>query len=469
MRSWIILWFIATLCIGIFAGNQGLKGAIHLSGSIENPEAGTTISLRHFGKEIEKVPLEKNGGFEMRLEKPLSDFYQLRIERKSLSLFLLPGDRLIISADMNHFEESLTYRGVGAKRNTYLMEKDSLGASLGYTAPLDFLRRFKGDYRDILLSKLKHSEIKSLFRDRESKEIQYEYASQLLRWAWTLRYHAEAPKDLVRDLDRAFDLPLKEIFSRPTDHSLSYLAKKQVFEGANATTSLKISLFSNTFEAIKTDGAKEAYLSKLNISLWQFLQSGTPFDHATLVSITDFIAKHTRNERTQTMAMGIQKEERLNTDATGQMAPNFALKDVQGKEVELADFRGKYVYIDFWATWCKPCFAEMEPFKKLVARFKNHQNIAFLAISIDAFTHIHKWQKISKQKDFGVPSLIAGAHKGNSGDSAFLNALNVNSYWFGIPQFALIDPNGRIVDAFTYRPSHGTLDGYLRQLLNTQK
>ncbi len=63
-------------------------------------------------------------------------------------------------------------------------------------------------------------------------------------------------------------------------------------------------------------------------------------------------------------------------------APTFELPDINGKKVSLADFKGKVVLINFWATWCGPCKAEMPSLNNLYAAFKN-EGFVVLAVSID--------------------------------------------------------------------------------------
>ena len=69
-------------------------------------------------------------------------------------------------------------------------------------------------------------------------------------------------------------------------------------------------------------------------------------------------------------------------DLTGKTAPAFSAKDTDGNEVNLSDYRGKVVLLDFWASWCVPCREEL-PF--LVKFYREHQNDDFiiLAVNID--------------------------------------------------------------------------------------
>src|SRR5687768_4112778 len=64
-------------------------------------------------------------------------------------------------------------------------------------------------------------------------------------------------------------------------------------------------------------------------------------------------------------------------------APNFKLKDPSGKEVELKQFRGKPVLLNFWATWCVPCREEM-PELELLYREHKTKGLVVLAVSLDA-------------------------------------------------------------------------------------
>ena len=64
-------------------------------------------------------------------------------------------------------------------------------------------------------------------------------------------------------------------------------------------------------------------------------------------------------------------------------APEFAVRDLDGNEVSLSDFRGKFVVINFWATWCPPCVTEWPQVHQLAERLGDRDDVVVLAISID--------------------------------------------------------------------------------------
>ncbi|MBI5327603.1 MAG: TlpA family protein disulfide reductase [Deltaproteobacteria bacterium] len=72
-------------------------------------------------------------------------------------------------------------------------------------------------------------------------------------------------------------------------------------------------------------------------------------------------------------------------------APDFTLPDMNNRQVSLNDFKGKVVFIDFWATWCPPCKKEMPELAKFVEKYPD---VVVLAISIDKITsHVEKFFK----------------------------------------------------------------------------
>jgi cytochrome c biogenesis protein CcmG/thiol:disulfide interchange protein DsbE len=69
----------------------------------------------------------------------------------------------------------------------------------------------------------------------------------------------------------------------------------------------------------------------------------------------------------------------------GKVAPDFALPDLGEKTVRLSDYRGKVVFLNFWATWCKPCREEMPSMEVLYKNFEK-DGLVVLAVSIDRVT-----------------------------------------------------------------------------------
>lgn len=66
----------------------------------------------------------------------------------------------------------------------------------------------------------------------------------------------------------------------------------------------------------------------------------------------------------------------------GTQAPGFTARTFDGKEVSLADFRGKIVFVDFWASWCSPCRESLPMYDKLAADFGT-DNFAIIAVNLD--------------------------------------------------------------------------------------
>jgi peroxiredoxin len=134
------------------------------------------------------------------------------------------------------------------------------------------------------------------------------------------------------------------------------------------------------------------------------------------------------------LAQQIQKE--ATTSWVGKEAPEFGMPDVSGKEVKLSSFKGKYVLVDFWASWCGPCRAENPNLVKAYNQFKT-KNFTVLGVSLDRPGQKDKWMKaISDDKLTWT----------NISDLKFWNSPVVSLFGIeGIPFNILVDPQGKVI------------------------
>lgn len=124
----------------------------------------------------------------------------------------------------------------------------------------------------------------------------------------------------------------------------------------------------------------------------------------------------------------------------GMLSPDFKGMDMQGRPVSVKDLKGKYVYIDVWATWCEPCRKEMPYLKELQKKFKDRQ-IVFVGLSCER--NAGKWGNMVKAEQLG------GIQLTTFGDRSFMEAYQIE----GIPRFILLDKEGKILDSNMSRPS----------------
>lgn len=140
----------------------------------------------------------------------------------------------------------------------------------------------------------------------------------------------------------------------------------------------------------------------------------------------------------------------------GSISPSFDYENHKGGKTKLEDFRGKYVYIDVWATWCGPCRAEIPHLKKTEETFHG-KNIEFVSLSIDAAKDHDKWKKFVDEKQLGGVQIMAD----KDWNSEFAIAYGIQS----IPRFILIGPDGKVVSANAPRPSSPELATLLNSVV----
>lgn len=116
----------------------------------------------------------------------------------------------------------------------------------------------------------------------------------------------------------------------------------------------------------------------------------------------------------------------------GQKAPNFTLPDTSLQQIQLSQFRGKYVLLDFWTTWCKPCIKSMKGFNALKEKYGNNLEI----ISISGDFQMKKMKEFMDKHSYNWVFLFGGMQ------GEVLKTYNVKSF----PTYYLIDPEGNFVN-----------------------
>ena len=120
----------------------------------------------------------------------------------------------------------------------------------------------------------------------------------------------------------------------------------------------------------------------------------------------------------------------------GQTAPEFSLPDYKGKRVSLSSYRGQYVLVDFWASWCAPCRQENPNVVAAYAKYKN-RNFTILGVSLDETDGKEAWTKAVMQDNLTWTQV--SDLKGWGSEVVSLYGIQ------GIPFNVLVDPQGKII------------------------
>ncbi len=124
----------------------------------------------------------------------------------------------------------------------------------------------------------------------------------------------------------------------------------------------------------------------------------------------------------------------LTNKRIGVKMPDFVQNDPNGNPVNFASFRGKYVYIDFWASWCIPCRAENP---NVLKAYQKHKDSNFTVVGVSLDDDLSSWKRAIKQDK--MPWTMVSDLKGKMNEIAVFFGIT------GIPSTLLLDPEGKII------------------------
>jgi len=187
------------------------------------------------------------------------------------------------------------------------------------------------------------------------------------------------------------------------------------------------------------------------VDAWVAVLKSKPQTDMMAMNLTFKIDYIDRKNLPKEISKEIYKQRLVNTKS-----PDFNFENFKGGTTKLSQFKGKYVYVDVWATWCGPCKMEI-PFLQEVEEANRDKNIVFISISVDKAKDQDKWKEMVAKDDLGGVQLMAD----KDWQSDFIKAYGIHS----IPRFILIDTKGNVVDADAKRPSNPELQRQLNKLL----
>ncbi len=287
--------------------------------------------------------------------------------------------------------------------------------------------------------------VASVINDAPKIKLDAQYGDQQKGVTENYEVSGSAASQLMKDFVYGFSSDLKKIYE------LGVKADSIQKSGAQDSALLPIMAEHQQLAA----AAKETFLKTMKASadpalsmfVLGYYQSsandpsiglpGLPIEEVQQI-VKDIAAKHPDHQGIASVKTALEIQAGMQEESSwiGKEAPEITMPDVNGKEVKLSSFRGKYVLVDFWASWCGPCRAENPNLVSAYNKYKD-KNFTILGVSLDRPGQKDKWLKAIKDDGLTWPQIS---------DLQFWNSPVVATYRFsGIPFNVLVDPQGKIV------------------------
>lgn len=430
------------------------KESVTVSGKITNTDDGK-IKLRGEGFEKE-IKLNADGTFSETFTIDYNGFYFLSTKNNRGGVYLGQGTKLNISADDKNFSNTLIYTGKGSVENKYMIEKSKIVMAVGNEELYkldenDFLKKIT-EMKAAITAVYKNTKFSdAYFKGKEAQNITYLEQLQLINYP---SYHAHYAKiqdfkasdsfpkfDASISLDNEADFLFSNTYKQIVEAKFNENIASKAGEEAEYTAAFAIP----EIKKIKSVAIKNARIQNVAYEVGAGNPNAVNLYNELMALSTDAKFKEDLTA----------KFNKIKTLISGNASPKFDYENFKGGKTSLESLKGKYVYIDVWATWCGPCRREIPSLQKVEEEYQG-KNIEFVSLSIDAKKDYDKWRKFVEEKKLGGIQLFAD----NDWNSKFVTDYAIE----GIPRFILIDPNGNIVSADAPRPSDPKLIEKFKEL-----
>jgi len=440
------------LCIAFAIALFGCKDEVTpdyaiISGKIINKPAGDLTINSEDGNFKETLTVTADGKFTDTLNTDIKS-YIIFDGVNPVFINTEPGYNLNITYDAKNFDNTISISGVGSEINNYLIAKAKKEKELRSKSAEIFVQT-EADYKTTMLDFKKSQEdllnitkgLPSNFITKEKRNLNYSYLNKLNTYERGHRYFTKNEEFNVSEsfLKEVEDLNYSnaEDFKFSNDYKIivsdyyTNIANK-LSENDSITGSMA---FLKTASGIENEIIKNKLLFDYANFNMSYVDDADMFYNAYL--------KLSTNEKNN--AIVTKTYNKLMALTKGKPSPKFInYENYTGGNLSLEDLKGKFVYVDVWATWCGPCIQQIPYLKEVEEKYRG-KNIEFVSISIDKVTDHEKWKAMINEKQLKGIQLFAD----KDWNSTFVQEYQIQ----GIPKFILIDTEGNIVDANAPRPS----------------
>ncbi len=443
----------------IFQVNLFAENTMLFTGKIENASTDSIRIYNHHRTVVQAIPLDEQQSFENKFEiNP--GFYTLKIGEEYTQLYLEPGYDLKLIMDVKKFDESVKYEGRGAAENNYLAGKIRLEAEFGqldnygYYGMLDekqFLH-LADSLHQVKMKYLEEFEPKfsEKFDQIAAKALVLEKVNKLANFEAIKHYLTKSPEFKVSsnfpDPFEGIDMNDEALVGVPNYLQIveHYLIEKTALKLGENDDKDEVLMFVNVLsEEITNHVVKE----ELAFMVGKRSMSNSKQLEQVYAALQPLLQNQNYKEQVQTVYEKLKKTQK------GNASPGFEFEDINGELVSLESLKGHVVYIDIWATWCKPCLRELPDLAKLQEDLAG-KPIKF--VSIGFRDKKESWKKMVTKKEMDGIHLFAPDKS-----SEFVKAYDIQS----IPRFIMLDKEGNIIDANAKRPSNPELKAELESYL----
>jgi len=442
MKLKILFCFLFLTSITV---SYAAKISLQIAGKSDNNPA--ILSLPN-GKE-HPITIDKLGKGRLTLDITEPVYVELYYQYVSRTLLLTPNTDIHISFESNRYGETIQITGTDAQINRYL-NSGRLQAAVINDSKLNEQAYFiKADSLfNANLQELGKAGLAEQFNKIETVRLKYFTYASLPDYPY---FHIRIAQDSTYKASAYYWKRLKELMVM--DASLLKYKEFRTFINESAVRVAKqqyptLSYLNALIKYVESDVTEPLIAEFLiNNNLYAYIEkNGAEAAKA-------YSAVFKRYVKSPNLLKAFDELcNQWNRLSVGSPSPDFNCTDISGKKFSLSNFRGKYLYIDIWATWCAPCQREIPYMRQLEERYHNKE-IYFVSISCDS--NRAAWENMVKSGMKGIQLHFV------TGDT-FMSEYMIN----GIPRFILLDKEGRIISADMTRPSNSATITKLDQLLN---